>query len=203
MKKAILATNNSHKVSEFRRAFAESGIDIELLTLREVGFCSEIIEDADTFEGNAFIKASTVAKACNMTAIADDSGLVVDFLNGAPGVFSARYAGENADDDKNNQKLLAELSGVPFEKRTARFVCTICVCNPDGNHFFATGTGEGMILDTARGDNKFGYDPLFFCPPLNMTYAELDESTKNSVSHRGNAIRILAKKLASDEGNFA
>lgn len=196
MKKAILATNNSHKVSEFRRAFAENGIDIQLLTLKEVGFFDEIVEDADSFEGNAFIKAYTVAKKCNMPAIADDSGLEVDFLGGAPGVFSARYAGEDSDDDRNNKKLLEELFGVPAEKRTARFVCTICVCDPEGNRFFATGKGEGVILDSPRGDNKFGYDPLFFVPALEKTYAELDESTKNSISHRGNAIRILAQKLS-------
>lgn len=193
MKTAVLATNNAHKVREFQRAFAEYGIDIELKTLREIGFSEEIDENADTFEGNAYIKAKTVCEYSGMLTIADDSGLSVDFLDGEPGVYSARYSGENATDGANNAKLLGKLENVPYEKRTAHFVCTICVCRPDGKRLFVSGKCDGKILGSPKGAGTFGYDPLFYYEPLKKTFAELDGKDKDSVSHRGNAIRELLK----------
>lgn len=191
--KIVLASNNAHKTEEFRRYFRESGLPIEIVTMREAGFDAEIVEDADTFEGNAYLKAKAVCDATGMCAIADDSGLEVDALGGAPGVYSARYCGRHGDDDANNQKLLRELADVPDEKRTARFVSAICAVRPDGTQITVRGTAEGHILREKRGSGTFGYDPLFFYDPLGKTFAELDGSTKNSISHRGNALTLLLK----------
>ena len=200
MKTAVLATNNAHKAKEFQRAFAEYGIDIELKTLKEIGFSKEIDENADTFEGNALIKAKTVCDYSGMMTIADDSGLEVDFLDGEPGVYSARYSGENATDGENNEKLLENLSNVPYEKRKAHFVCTICVCRPDGKKLFVSGKCDGTILREPRGKGTFGYDPLFYYEPLKKTFAELDGKDKDGVSHRGKAIRELLKHRDFLEG---
>ena len=189
----VLASNNAHKTEEFRRYFRESGLPIEIITMREAGFDAEIAEDADTFEGNAYLKAKAVCDVTGMCAIADDSGLEVDALGGAPGVYSARYCGRHGDDDANNQKLLKELADVPDEKRTARFVSAICAVRPDGEHITVRGTAEGRILREKRGAGTFGYDPLFYYEPLAKTFAELDGSVKNSISHRGNALALLLK----------
>lgn len=193
MIKIVLATNNAHKISEFRSCFEQMGIECELVTIRETGFNGEIIENADSFEGNAYIKAKTLCDFSGLITIADDSGLAVDALNGAPGVYSARYSGENASDADNIAKLLAELSAVPYEKRTAKFVCSLCVCRPDGEILYVSGESEGVIIDELRGDGRFGYDPVFFYPPMNKTFAEMDKREKNSVSHRGRAIEKLLK----------
>ncbi len=191
--KAILATNNMHKVDEFKRFFADAGISIELIPIKESGFTGEIIENADTFEGNAFIKADALCRYSGMISIADDSGLCVDALGGAPGVYSSRYSGAFANDAKNNAKLLSELKDVPFEKRTARFVSVICVRRPDGKALYVRGEAEGFILESPRGKGTFGYDPLFYYPPLKKTFAELEGGEKNAVSHRGNALKALAE----------
>ena len=188
---AVLATNNKHKIDEFKRFFNDVGINIDLIPISETGFKGEIDENADSFEGNAFIKADTLCKFTNMIAIADDSGLCVDALDGRPGVYSSRYSGIGADDGKNNAKLLKELEGVPLEKRTARFVCAICVRRPDGKTLYVNGKAEGLIGFEYKGEGRFGYDPLFFYPPLYKTFAELSNAEKNAVSHRGNAIKAL------------
>lgn len=195
MIKIVLATNNSHKVSEFKSCFAQKGYDIEVLTIKEVGFSGEIIEDADSFEGNSYIKAKALCDFTGMIAIADDSGLAVDALNGAPGVYSARYAGEEADDDKNIDKLLSELHKLGDAPRDAKFVCAICVCRPDGEVLHVRGESEGVIIDERKGDGKFGYDPVFLYPPMNKTFAEMDSLEKNSVSHRGRAIEKLLENI--------
>ena len=188
--KIVLATNNAHKIGEMSAFFKRYyGDGIEFLSLSQAGFSGEITEDADSFEGNAFIKASAVCKATGMTAIADDSGLEVDFLGGRPGVRSARYAGEGCTDEDNNKKLLDELMGVPLEQRAARFVSVICACFPDGGTVKARGCCEGYILTEKRGESTFGYDPIFYYPPLDRSFAELDTETKNTVSHRGKALR--------------
>lgn len=196
MKTIVFATNNQHKVEELRDFFSKVFTDeIEIKTLAQVGFEGDIIEDADTFEGNAYIKASTVCASCGFISVADDSGLEVDYLNGKPGVYSARYAGEGCSSDDNNKKLLKELEGVPFEKRTARFVSVICACFPDGKTVYAKGCCEGIITTEKRGSGTFGYDPLFYYPPLDKTFAELDIDIKNSISHRGNALRAFSEKF--------
>jgi XTP/dITP diphosphohydrolase len=193
MQTIVFATNNNHKVIEMSRFFEEHFPgEFEIKTLKQAGFTDAIIEDADTFEGNAFIKASTVCKATGLIAIADDSGLEVDSLGGRPGVYSARYAGEGCSDNDNINKLLGELAGVPEEKRTARFVSVICACYPDGRTVQARGTCEGIILTEKRGSGDFGYDPVFYFPPLGKTFAELTTDIKNTVSHRGNALQQFA-----------
>lgn len=193
MIKIVLATNNSHKVSEFRSAFAQMGVEAELLTVKETGFQGEIIEDADSFDGNALIKARALCEYSGLVAIADDSGLAVDALDGAPGVYSARFAGEGATDEQNNEKLLAILKSMPEASRDAKFVCSICVCRPDGGILYAHGESKGIIIDEYKGDGRFGYDPIFYYPPMNKTFAEMTKEEKNQISHRGRAIKELLK----------
>lgn len=195
MLKIVFATNNSHKISEFRSCLAQRGVDAEVITIKETGFSGEIVENADSFNGNAYIKAKALCDYTGLICVADDSGLAVDALNGAPGVYSARYAGENATDEMNIQKLLCALKDVPQEQRTARFVCSICVCRPDGETLYVSGESEGIIIDELRGEGRFGYDPVFFYPPMGKTFAEMSSEEKNSVSHRGRAIeKLLLKK---------
>lgn len=199
MTTVVLATGNAHKVEEFRRFFREHEVPVDLLSMRDAGFSGEIAEDADSFEGNAFLKASAVASATGMLCIADDSGLEVDALGGAPGIHSARYAGGHGDDEANIRRLLEELREVPEEKRTARFVCAVCAVKPgvDGEEpavLTVRGTVEGKILREKRGDGTFGYDPVFLYEPLGKTFAELDGNTKNQVSHRGRALELLLQE---------
>ena len=194
MKKIILASDNVHKLEEIRRYFKEAEIPAEIIPLRDSGFSGEIVEDGETFEENALIKARTVALATGCAAIADDSGLEVDALHGAPGVYSARFAGVHGDDNANNAKLLQELDGIPDCKRTARFVSVICVYREDGASVSVRGTAEGLILTEKKGSGTFGYDPLFYYPPFGKTFAEMDGSEKNSISHRGNALALLMEK---------
>lgn len=193
MIKIVLATNNSHKVGEFRAAFEQMGVEVELLTIKDTDFKGEIIEDADTFDGNALIKAKTLCESTGLVAIADDSGLAVDALNGEPGVYSARYAGVGATDEQNNEKLLSLLRSMPDASRDAKFVCSICVCRPDGEILYAHGESRGEIIDEYRGDGRFGYDPIFYYPPMKKTFAEMTKEEKNSISHRGRAIKELLK----------
>ena len=197
MKHVIIASNNAHKVEEIETALNFEGWTFQ--TLREAGIESNPEEDADSFEGNARIKALATREACGGSAavLADDSGLEVDALDGAPGVYSSRYAGEDGNDEANNAKLFRELEGVPDEKRTARFVCTLVFIDEDGTETVARGTIEGRIGHDLRGDGGFGYDPLFIpdCFGGTLTLAQVDQAKKNSVSHRGNALRTLREKL--------
>lgn len=195
MIKIVLATNNAHKVSEFKGCFAQKGIDVEIITLDETGFKGEIVEDADSFEGNARIKAKALCDYTGMISVADDSGLAVDALGGAPGVYSARYAGEGSSDMDNTNKLLQELEKYPDKPRTARFVCSICAVRPDGKELFVRGESEGEILRELKGVGGFGYDPVFFCNKFGKTFAELTSEEKNLVSHRGVAVEKLAEHL--------
>lgn len=204
MKTVVIATNNAHKVSEIRTALNFPGWEFE--TLSEAGLASDPAEDADSFEDNARIKAeaaraAAAAAGCGPVAVlADDSGLEVDALDGAPGVYSSRYAGADGDDAANNAKLLAELAAVPDEERTARFVCTLVFMDEDGTETVARGTIEGAIGREARGSEGFGYDPLFIPDAFGgaLTLAEVPQARKNAVSHRGNALRALRDSLASD-----
>ena len=200
MKTWVLASGNAHKTEEFNRFFAASGLDVRLITMREAGFDGEIAENGLSFAENAYIKAKTVAGATGQTVIADDSGLCVDALGGAPGILSARYAGEHGDDDKNNDKLLSELENVPDGQRTARFLCALCIVFPDGSNAVAEGCAEGRILRARQGSGRFGYDPLFFYEPLGKTFAELSTAEKEQVSHRGDALRKLLPVLIEAAG---
>lgn len=195
-KTVIIASNNVHKAQEIANALSFPGWEFK--TLREAGVASDPAEDADTFEGNARIKAYAAHQASGGAAVlADDSGLEVDALDGAPGVFSARYAGEHGNDADNNAKLLAELAGIPDEERTARFVCSLVFVGEDGTEVTARGTVEGRIGRELRGDEGFGYDPLFLPDAFGgeKTMAEVTQEEKAAVSHRGNALRALREKL--------
>ena len=187
----ILATKNNGKILEFRDLFKKPGIEIK--TLDDFGPIPPVIEDGTTFEENAVKKAQFTARVLGVPAIADDSGLTVRALRGAPGVFSARYAGENADDESNNRKLLAEMEGV--EERTAAFVCVLAIAVPRGPALIYEGTCEGLIAETPRGDQGFGYDPLFYYPPFQKTFAQLTRKEKNDISHRGKAMEELRGEL--------
>ena len=204
MKTVILATNNAHKVSEISNALDFPGWEFK--TLREAGIDSDPVEDADDFLGNARIKALAAHKASGgCAALADDSGLVVDALDGAPGVYSSRFAGEDATDAENNEKLLADLEGTPDDERTARFVCTLVFIDEDGTETTARGTVEGRIGHVPQGEGGFGYDPLFWPDVFNgeRTLAEVPQSRKNEVSHRGNALRSLRFKIEVAEAKKA
>lgn len=195
-KKVVIATNNAHKVSEITTALNFDGWQYS--TLRDAGLVSNPVEDADTFEGNARIKARAAHELSGgLAALADDSGLVVDALGGDPGVFSSRYAGEDGNDAANNEKLLRELGELPFDQRTARFVCTLVFIDEDGTETVARGTIEGKIGFEEKGSGGFGYDPLFY-PDFyegKLTLAEVPQEDKNAISHRGNALRQLKELL--------
>jgi XTP/dITP diphosphohydrolase len=203
MKTVILATNNAHKVSEISHALDFPGWEFK--TLREAGIDSDPEEDADTFLGNARIKALAARAASGGCAtLADDSGLEVDALGGAPGVYSSRYAGEDATDEDNNNKLLADLQDVPDEKRTARFVCQLVFIDEDGTEITTRGTVEGRIGYAPQGEGGFGYDPLFWPDVFNgdCTLAEVPQARKNEVSHRGNALRSLRFKIELEKAKW-
>ena len=192
--KLVLASRNRKKIKELETFLSEISSDITVLSLDDIGFHDEIVEDGATFAENSRIKASVPAEL-GYIGVADDSGLEVDALGGEPGVYSARYSGEGANDEKNNKKLLAALAGVPDEKRTARFRTVVTCIFPDGDEIQAEGVCEGRILESPRGQDGFGYDPLFWYEPLGKTFAELTPDEKNAVSHRGRAMREFAAKL--------
>ena len=192
----VLATKNKKKAEEMKKILADAGVHIDsILTLQDFPECPEVEEDGSTFEANAAKKARFVSEHTRMIAVADDSGLEVDALKGAPGVFSARYAGEPADDKKNTEKLLKEMQNVPDEKRTARFVCCIALALPDKEVKTFFGTVEGTIGRELRGQNGFGYDPVFYPEGSARTFAEMSDKEKNAISHRGGAIRKLTEYL--------
>ena len=190
--KIIIATHNKHKLAEMSRILSPMGY--EVVTDTDLGIeLSDVEENGETFLDNARIKAESGCKESGYPCIADDSGLCVDALGGAPGVFSARYSGVHGDDDGNNRKLLKELDGVPAEKRTAHFACAICVSFPDGSEVTATGKCEGYIGYEKKGSNGFGYDPLFMVGDRSL--AEMSAEEKDAISHRGNALKELQKIL--------
>ena len=184
----ILATRNQGKRREIQDMLSS---DIQVLSLDAFPNAPEVIEDGDTFEANAIKKAREIAKYTGLPALADDSGLVVDALNGAPGIYSARYAGENATDEANNDKLIKNLRDIPESQRTAHFCCAMALATTDGRVQTAEAIWEGRILTTPRGANGFGYDPLFYVPSQNATSAELSSDEKNRLSHRGQALRAI------------
>lgn len=200
MSKVVLASSNSHKLKELQAMLSE--FDFELLSLSDVDLAGlDIPEDGDTFEANSLQKAKVVAGLTGYPAIADDSGLMVDHLNGAPGVYSARYAGEPKSDKANNAKLIEALKGVPESGRTAKFVTVITFYVDEAHILTARGEVEGHILVEERGSSGFGYDPLFYVEALDKTFAELSSEEKNAISHRGRAIMKL-RSLLEKEHDF-
>jgi XTP/dITP diphosphohydrolase len=222
MIKLVLASNNKKKIAELETLLtveSSNQCPTEVLSLKDIGYFDDIVEDGTTFEENSLIKAAVPA-GMGYIGIADDSGLAVDYLNGAPGIFSARYAGDHGDDAKNREKLFCALDGVPMEKRTARFVCSVAVVIPKDSPLeipeayrispelaekrgldskkaaVIRGECEGFILTEERGEGGFGYDNMFFYPAYEKTFAEIDGEQKNAVSHRGNAMRELQVLLA-------
>jgi len=183
----ILATNNDDKIREIRHLLDD--LPVTILTRDDYLEFPDIEETGATLEENAVLKAKAIAEFCDLPALADDSGLEVDALDGAPGVFSSRYAGENVTYEDNNKKLLAELSDVPKDKRTARFRCVIAICWSDGEVDTVEGTAEGYIAEDITGKGGFGYDPVFYYPPLEKRFSEMSLDEKNSVSHRGKALQ--------------
>jgi XTP/dITP diphosphohydrolase len=185
--KIILATQNQGKVRELQELLANEGI--EVLSLRDISDWEDVEENGETFADNAALKARAAVKKTGLIALADDSGLEVDGLEGAPGVFSARYAGEPKDDERNNDKLLDRLETIPDDQRTARFRCALVVATPAGREYLTEGTVEGQILKQRRGQDGFGYDPIFYLPEYTRTMAELTLTEKNKLSHRARAFR--------------
>ena len=188
----ILATNNMKKLAEMQRILSPLGINV--VTAKMLGTTlDDVVEDGETFEDNARLKAHAACKQMNMPAIADDSGLCVDYLDGAPGIYSARFSGEHGNDEKNNDLLLEKLEGVPLEKRTAKYVCAICCVFPNGKEIVVRGECKGIIGFERDGHEGFGYDPLFLVNGRAFGRYTADE--KDKISHRGNALRLLTKEL--------
>ena len=203
MKKIIFATGNEHKMVEVRMIL--DGLGLEILSQKEAEIQADVVEDGTTFEENALIKASEIAKIAHempeykeAVVMADDSGLEIDYLNKEPGIYSARYMGEDTSYDIKNQAILDLLAGVPKEKRTARFVCSIAAVLRDGREFVTRETMEGYIGGKIAGENGFGYDPIFCVEKYGCTTAELSEEQKNEISHRGKALRAMKEKLAKE-----
>ncbi|QJW45537.1 XTP/dITP diphosphatase [bacterium BFN5] len=194
MKELVIASKNAGKVAEI--AAALQYLPLKVMSLADFSEIPDAIEDGSTFMENALIKAKYYSTLTGKACLADDSGLEVDALQGAPGVYSARYAGESASDADNNHKLLAEMAQVDSANRTARFRCVLAFIDTNATVITADGTCEGVILGAARGTEGFGYDPLFYIPALNKTLAEISIADKNAISHRGAALKSLAAKLA-------
>jgi len=193
--RVVVATRNRHKVREISVLLDEAGLGLEAVTIDDVAPGTELVEDEDTFEGNALAKARQASVACGLPAIADDSGIEVDALGGAPGVRSARWAGEPSDDGRNNDRMLREMANVPADQRTARYRCAAAFVDGKGAELVRSGACEGMLLSAPRGNGGFGYDPLFLIPSLGRTMAEVDLAEKNRLSHRATAFRALAQAL--------
>ncbi len=194
----LIATTNRGKFAEVQAYLSD--FPLVLRSLESMNDRPTVVEDGATFEENALKKARTLAKYSGCLTLADDSGLEVDALGGAPGIYSARYCGEEGNDDKNNAKLLQELRSVPEPLRTARFVCALALCAPDscdGKEWLVRESCEGRITFAPQGEQGFGYDPVFFFPPYGKTFGEIDRGTKAAVSHRGKALRKLTEILPS------
>lgn len=193
MNKIIFATGNKDKMKEIRMILSD--LDVEILSMKEAGISVDIEENGTTFEENALIKAKAVAAYTDAIVLADDSGLEIDYLNKEPGVYSARYMGEDTSYHIKNASLIERLNGVPDEKRTARFVCAVAAAFPDGSVKTVRGTMEGRIGYEEKGENGFGYDPIFYLPEYGCTSAELSGEEKNKISHRGKALRAIKDEL--------
>ena len=193
MKKLIFATGNENKMKEIRMILGD--LDYEILSMKEAGIDADIVEDGKTFEENAIIKATAISKLSGCLVLADDSGLEVDYMDKMPGIYSARWMGEDTSYRIKNKAIIDKLEGVPDEKRTARFVCAIAAAFPDGRVVTKRGPIEGIIGYEERGENGFGYDPIFFLPEYGKTTAELSPEEKNQISHRGRALELIKSEL--------
>ena len=193
MTEIIFATGNVGKAREVAMMFAD--MDVKVQTLKEAGIDVEVIEDGKTFMENAIIKAKTIAQYTDKIVLADDSGLVIDYLNGEPGIYSARYMGEDTSYDIKNNNLLERMEGVPEKDRSARFVCAMAAVMPDGEIVETEGVMEGIIGYKLAGENGFGYDPIFYLPEFAASSAEISPEQKNAVSHRGKALRMMQEEL--------
>lgn len=193
MKKIIFATGNQDKMREIREILGD--LNTEILSLKDAGIVLDVEENGTTFEKNAMIKARAAAEKTDAIVLADDSGLEIDCLNKEPGVYSARYMGEDTSYIVKNQALLERLKGVPKEKRTARFVCAVAAVFPDGETLVKSGTIEGYIGEKPEGENGFGYDPIFYVEEYRCSTAALSREQKNAISHRGNALRAIKGEL--------
>jgi XTP/dITP diphosphohydrolase len=190
----VIATRNRGKLAEYRELLA--GLPVALHSLDEYAGLPEVAETGSSFAENALLKARAAAAATGLTALADDSGLEVDYLDGAPGIYSSRYAGEGHDDSANNRKLLDALQNVPENQRRARFRCVIAIVAPRGGEYLSEGVCEGRITEAPRGESGFGYDPLFLIPSLERTFAELGAEAKNKISHRARAMQMAREMLS-------
>ena len=198
MRTIIFATGNENKLREIREIMADIP-DLQIISMKEAGVHADIVEDGNTFEENARIKAETVSRITGTIVLADDSGLSIDYLNGEPGIYSSRYLGEDTSYHIKNGELIKRLEGVPDEKRTARFVCAVAAAVPGEETRVVRGVMEGQIGYEERGENGFGYDPIFFLPSYGKTSAEISQEEKNRISHRGKALRAV-RKVMIEEG---
>lgn len=199
MKSIILASNNKDKVKEVKEILM--GYDI--ISMKEAGIDVDIEENGTTFEENALIKARAIMKLTGQITMADDSGLEIDYLNKAPGVYSARFMGHDTSYDIKNKALIQKLEGVKGSDRSGRFVCAIAVCFPDGREIVKRGTMEGLIAEEIKGDNGFGYDPIVYLPEYGRTSGELAPEEKNKISHRGKALALIKEELDKSEELYA
>ncbi len=193
MNKIVFATSNAGKMREIREILKD--LNVEILSMKEAGIDVDIVEDGKTFEENALIKARTIRDLTGLIVLADDSGLEVDALNKEPGIYSARYMGEDTPYDLKNANIIERLSGLKGEERSARFVCVIAAAFPDGTEETRRGTIEGQIAYAPAGENGFGYDPVFYVPEYKCTTAQLPSEQKNEISHRGKALRAMKEVL--------
>jgi len=200
MKRLILASNNKKKINEMKEILKELDIDVKSLENENINI--DVIEDGKTFEENAKKKAKEIYEFLlergdkNFIVLSDDSGLAVDYLNGEPGIYSARYAGEHGNDKRNNEKLLENLKGVQKENRGAKFICQLAMFTDQGKYFKVTGDVRGSIIEELHGEGGFGYDPLFFYEPLGKTFGQLTSEEKNKISHRGVALKELKRTIS-------
>ena len=192
----VFATGNQNKMREIHEIMDDLGM--EIVSMKEAGISADIVEDGTSFEENAVSKASAIARQCEDIVLADDSGLEIDYLNKEPGIYSARYMGEDTSYRIKNQNLIDRLAGVPDEKRTARFVCAIAAVMPDGSERVTEGVIEGRIGYEEKGDGGFGYDPIFYVPEFGCTSAELTAEQKNAASHRGRALEKMKEELLEE-----
>ena len=198
MKRIIAASSNAHKIKEIQTIMSKFGM--EVVSRKDAGIPDfEIEEDGETFEENSYKKAYEIMKTCGEITVADDSGLMVDYLGGAPGVYSARFAGKECDDSKNNEKLLKLLGGLSGEDRKAKFVSVITLVYPGGETLVARGECPGRIIEAPTGENGFGYDPIFVPDGYDKSFGQLSEEEKNEISHRAKALEVLERLLAERE----